>query len=180
MNRKSLPGLGVLFVLIFAAVAVPAQGPPPSSSPEARERMKALEFMVGEWQGDAWSQMRPEVREIVAQQEIVESVAGGEALWVRGKGSKDGKVVHDAVALIAWDARSQRYTMWNYRAGSGPSAPELKVENGRVVWGISSPGHEIRFTMRLDEQGRWSEVGERSTDGGQTWSTFMGMTLSKK
>ena len=92
MSSKSLPQCGAVLVLVLAAVAAPAQGPP-SSSPEARERMKALEFMVGDWQGEAWSQMRPDVRERVTQRELVEWVAGGEALLVRGQGSKDGKVV---------------------------------------------------------------------------------------
>lgn len=179
MSSKSLPRCAAVLVLALAAVAAPAQGPP-SSSPEAREKMKALEFMVGDWQGEAWSQMRPDLRETVTQRELVEWVAGGEALLVRGQGSKDGRVVHDAVGLIVWDARNQRYTMTAYRAGSGLSAPELAVEDGGVVWGTASPGGQIRFTMRLDEQGRWSEIGERSTDGGKTWSTFLGMTLTKK
>lgn len=179
MTAKSLLRCAAVLIPVLAAGAAPAQGPP-ASSPEAREKMKALEFMVGDWQGEAWTQMRPEVRETVTQRELVEWAAGGEALLVRGQGSKDGKVVHYAVALIAWDARNQRYTMWAYRAGSGISTPELTVTNGGVVWGISSPGYQVRFTMRLDEQGRWSEIGERSMDAGQTWSTFLGMTLSKK
>ena len=45
MSPKSLPKCAAVLVLVLAAVAAPAQGPP-SSSPEAREKMKALEFMV--------------------------------------------------------------------------------------------------------------------------------------
>jgi hypothetical protein len=165
--------------VVAFALAAAAQGPPPSS-PEAREKMQALARMVGEWEGEAWSEMRPGVREVVTQRETVEWAAGDEALIVRGSGSVEGRVVHQAVALIFWDVRAQRYSMWAYRAGSGPTQQELRLEGDALIWGFSTPGGEIRFTQRFDEQGRWVEAGERSADQGATWQSFLGMTLSKK
>ena len=91
-----------------------------------------------------------------------------------------GRVVHEAVGLIFWDARAQRYSMWAYRAGSGPTQQEVRLEGDARIWGFTTPGGEIRFTQRIDEQGRWIETGERSTDQGATWQAFLGMTLSKK
>lgn len=170
--------LAALVVLLLVATAV-AQAPPPSS-PEARERMQALARMAGEWQGEAWSEMRPGARETATQREVVEWVAGGEALLVRGWGSIGDRVVHEAVGLIYWDARQQRYTMTAYRAGSGPSTQEVHLEGDALVWGFSSPGGEIRFTQRYDEAGRWVETGERSSDQGATWQPFLGMTLTRK
>jgi hypothetical protein len=176
-----IPRVAVVAVgsaIAFALVAA-AQGPPPSS-PEAREKMQALAAMVGEWEGEAWSEMRPGAREVVTQRETVEWAAGGEALLVRGSGSVEGRVVHEAVGLIFWDARAQRYSMWAYRAGSGATQQEVRLDGEARVWGFSTPGGEIRFTQRIDEQGRWVEVGERSADQGATWQTFLGMTLTKR
>jgi hypothetical protein len=167
-RMRTVPRLALSF-FVAAVVAEAAQVPPPSTSPIARERMKALEFLIGEWEGEAWMQMGPGQPETVAQQERVEWAAGGEVLVIRGLGRQGGRVVHDAVGTIAWDSRSGRYTMWTYRAGTGASTPDLTVEPGVVVWGLATPGAEIRFTMRLDAEGRWTEKGERSTDGGKTW-----------
>lgn len=169
----------LFLVAALAALAAVAQAPPPAS-PEAREKMQALARMVGEWQGEAWSEMRPGARETVAQREVVEWVAGGEALLVRGFGSVGDRVVHEAVGLIYWDARQQRYTMTAYRAGSGPSTQEVRLEGDALVWGFSSPGGEIRFTQRFDGAGRWVESGERSADEGATWQPFLGMSLSRQ
>ena len=177
-RRRSASAVFVLlFVVLTTGVAAQA---PPSSSPEARERMQALAKLVGEWEGEAWSEMRPGVREVVAQHELVEWAAGGEALIIRGRGSVDGRVVHEAVALVVWDARAQRHTMWTYRAGSGPSTPQITVTPDGLVWGFSTPGGEIRFTQSFDAEGRWVETGERSADGGKSWQTFLGMKLTKK
>lgn len=164
---------------IAVAASVAAQAPPPSS-PEAREKMQAFAAMVGEWEGEAWSAMRPGARDVVSQREIVEWTAGGEALLVRGSGSVDGRVVHEAVALIFWDVRAGRYVMWAYRAGSGATQEEVRLDGDARVWGFATPGGEIRFTQRIDDEGRWVETGERSADGGASWQPFLGMTLTKK
>jgi len=177
-TRASLVVASTLLWLAHAATTG-AQGPP-STSPEAREKMQALDRLVGEWVGEAWMQMGPDRREVVAQHENVEWAAGGETLLIRGLGKVGERVVHDAVATIAWDARAQRHVMWTYRAGGGPMTPEISVTAEGFVWGFTTPGGEIRFTQRFDDQGRWVESGERSGDGGQTWQPFFGMTLSKK
>lgn len=180
MNRSAIRpfALATPLVLLLAVTAT-SQAPPPAS-PEAREKMQALAGMVGEWQGEAWSELRPGMRETAVQHELVEWAAGEEALLVRGTGTVDGRTVHQAIALIYWDARQQRYAMTAYRAGSGPSTQEVRLEGGALVWGFSAPGGEIRFTQRFDEAGRWTEIGERSSDRGATWHPFLGMTLTRK
>jgi hypothetical protein len=175
-------------VLVVAALAVlpqasAAQAPaaPAAAAPAvAVQKMQALAFLVGEWEGEAWMQMGPDRRETVRQHERVELEVGGEVLTIRGQGHVGDRLVHDAVASIVWDPAAQRYDMWTYRAGGGPSDPSIEVGERQVVWGFETPRGKIRFTIRLDEQGRWSETGERSDDGGATWQTFFGMTLAKK
>jgi hypothetical protein len=160
------------------ASAGAAQAPPPSS-PVAREKMQALAFLVGEWQGDAWMQMGPDRRETAAQHERVEWKAGGEVLLIQGRGESDGQVVHEAIATITWDARAGRYAMWTYRAGSGAGLPSIEVGDRRVVWGFDVPNGKVRYTISLDPEGRWAEIGDHSSDGGATWNRFFGMTLRK-
>lgn len=164
--------------LALSAAAV-AQGPTPS--PEPAEKMRALEFLAGEWEGEAWIQMGPDGRETVTQREHVGWGAGREVLLIQGQGLKGDQVVHDALAAIAWDPQAGEYVIWTYRAGGGPSQdPTIEVGDDRVVWGFEAPGRKVRFTIRLDEGGRWIEDGEWSGDGGATWRPFFGMTLTKK
>ncbi len=70
--------------------------------------------------------------------------------------------------------------MWAYAAGRGVLQPQVEVAAGRLTWSFDLPGgRRVRYTARLDEQGRWTETGETSTDG-QTWQPFMGMALSRR
>jgi hypothetical protein len=178
--------LAVLFASLFATALAAQQGAPPPPAPGAAARMAPLAFLVGEWEGEAWIQMGPGRRDTVRQQERVEWKVGEEVLLIQGLGrtveanTGEPRTVHDALATIAWDPERQRHVMWTYVGGRGAGSPEVSVEPGRVVWGFESPGGRVRFTIQLDEQGRWVETGERSADGGRTWQPFFGMTLTRK
>ena len=183
---RDIPGIShaaVRFILGVAALAATAVSAgaqtQPASSPAALEKMKALEFMIGEWQGDAWIQMGPDRRDTAQQHELIEWQAGGEVLLIQGRGESEGKPVHQALAAITWDARANRYDMWTYRAGSGSMRPSIEVGDRRVVWGFDVPNGKVRYTISLDGEGRWVEVGEHSSDGGSTWRQFFGMTLRR-
>lgn len=181
MTTRSNPHVVFVAVAVLAilagAGAASAQAPP-SSSPESRDKMQALAFLVGEWQGEAWMQMGPGRREEAAQREWIEWKAGGEVLLIQGRGEVDGKPVHEALATITWDQRAGRYAMWTYRAGSGATVPSIEVGDERVVWGFDVPNGKVRYTISLDGEGRWVEVGEYSSDG-TTWMEFLGMKLRK-
>ena len=169
--------------LLAAALALPAAvaAQPPAPSRESAEKMRALDFLAGEWEGEAWMQMGPDRRETARQHERVEWVAGSEVLLIQGQGRNGDKLVHDAVAAVAWDPQADKYLMWSYRAGGGPTpSPWVEVGETRMTWGFEAPGRKVRFTIRLDESGRWVEDGEWSADSGTTWRPFFGMTLTRK
>jgi hypothetical protein len=43
---------------------------------------------------------------------------------------------------------------------------------------MEMPGRSVRYTIRLDENGRWFEIGETSSDGSE-WRKFFEMTLTR-
>ena len=163
----------------FGAGAAPA---PPGAPGAAAEKMKALSWLAGVWEGEAWIVGPGGQRSTVEQRERVEWKAGGEVLLIQGRGvmrdpqSGVERVVHDALAALAWDPDSGGHVMWTYRAGGGPGKPEVTVDGSTVVWGFPAGGGRIRFTIRRDGEGRWVETGERSSDGA-AWTPFFGMTL---
>lgn len=182
--RQVATTLGV--VLLLAAATEADEPVEAIAASEAREAMKALEFLVGEWQGEAWVQMGPGPREIVRQHERVEWEVDGEVLLIRGRGVQtdpdtgEERVGHLAMATVAWDAARGAYSMWSYASGRGTGQPELDVRDRGFVWVHAVPGGRARYTMHLDEQGRWVESGEYSPDDGATWYPFFGMTLTRR
>ena len=166
----------VVMVLALVLVASCAYG---------AEEMGKLDFLIGEWKGEAWIQMGPGKREHVIQTEKVTAKAGGKVLLVEGLGRKKledgtaGDAVHDAIALISWDKDKSTYRFIGHVAQqeSVDTALDMTAPD-TLVWGRDTPQGKIRFTIRLNEKGQWSEVGEFSRDG-TAWMKFMEMTLTR-
>ena len=149
------------------------------------EEMGKLDFLIGEWKGEAWIQMGPNKRENVIQTEKVTPTAGGKVLLVEGLGRRKmedgtaGDVVHDAIAMISWDKAKSTYRFIGHVAQqeSVDSSLDMTAPN-TLVWGMDTPQGKVRFTIRLTEKGQWNEVGEFSRDG-TNWMKFFEMTLTK-
>jgi hypothetical protein len=153
----------------------------------AADEMKKLDFMTGEWKGEAWIRMGPGEPQYVLQTERVQPKAGGRVLMIEGLGKRKlengeaGDVVHEAFAVIVWDEEKKAYRFDAYTARDGhvPATLELTGEN-KGTWGFTTPqGGKVRYTINLTEKGEWHEVGEFSRDGNQ-WMKFMEMTLTKQ
>ena len=54
-----------------------------------------------------------------------------------------------------------------------------RVEDAAFIWGMSTPRGEMRYTIRLDDEGRWHEIGEYQGKDGE-WRQFFEMTLEKQ
>lgn len=164
----------VILVLVLAA-----------SCAYGAEEMGKLDFLIGEWKGEAWMQMGPGKRSTVAQTEKVTAKAGGKVLLVEGLGRKKledgtiGEVVHDAIALISWDKAKNTYRFNAHVAQqeSVDTTLDMTAPN-TLVWGFDTPQGKIRYTIRLNEKGQWNEIGEFSRDGAN-WMKFFEMTLTK-
>ena len=172
--RRNAMLIGGLLVM-----AAPVQGQVGSVSPEA---MRKLDFLIGDWSGEAWYAMGPEGRTESRGTEQVRMKAGGAALMVEGRFSTVGpdgeeRVVHDALGIIAPDpAGGYRIRSFLADGRQGESKLELTEEGFR--WELEIPGQGVtRYTMRLTPAGEWVETGEFSRDGGRTWMEFMEMRL---
>jgi hypothetical protein len=167
-------------LLTLALPALAADQPPaaPSPSPARVAAMQKLSFMEGVWKGSAWMQMGPK-REATSSAETVTREVGGNALLVKGVHTlPDGRVVHDTLGvLFPNEDGTYAFHTWLGNGRSGVHRGEVK--DGAFVWGMDSPAGKIRYTIRLDEKGRWFEIGERSADGA-AWTKFFEMTLAKE
>lgn len=171
----------ILAFVIFFPVLVLSQEPQPTPQQMA---MKKLEFMVGEWEGKSVV-MGPDGKKLMAEgTETVQSKQGGSLLLIEGifkaqiPGNAQPVTVHNALAMVHFDAKTNSYRMHSFRGGDYRPA-DVKLSNKQFQWGFTDKGTQIRFTMNLTDKGEWHEVGEFSRDG-QRWQKFMDMTLKRK
>jgi hypothetical protein len=170
-----------LLLSILPLITASAQTHPASAPPE----MKKLDFLVGQWKGEGWRELRPGQRQITTVNESVQRKAEGLVLLIEGLGTtkmpdKPEEVpIHKAFAIIDYDATTKLFRLRAYRAGTGAIDTEPKVGENSLVWGFKDArGGEIRFTIKLNEKGQWFEIGEYSSDG-KTWQKFLEMTLTR-
>jgi hypothetical protein len=147
--------------------------------------MKKLDLWVGEWKGTGWATIGRDERHEFTIVEKVQRKVGGRVLLVEGRGTKKAEngedvVVHEALAVVSYDDKAQRYRWQAHDLRGQAIDVEPKVVEGGIEWGLKSEdrGVSVLFTIKFDEQ-RWHEIGETSTDG-KTWHKFLEMTLQRQ
>ena len=115
------------------------------------------------------------------EHKIVESRLDGEVSLVEGihHDRTSGQKVHHALAMISWDPEGGLYRFRSTVFGRGPGDFEGRFEDGDFVWGGDVGHGEMRYRITIEDD-TWSETGEFSRDGGETWSPFFGMELRRE
>ncbi len=165
--------------LLPAAVAL-------ADAADQRVRMEKLSLFLGEWEGTSWIQRGPEGAAARSRStELVESRLDGLVYIVEGKhysldeGREDELNLH-ALAVLSAKPDGEGYD-WRTHTHSGHGGTfDAEVDGeGRFIWRIEHPQAGLmRYTITLTET-TWTEVGERTTDGGTTWHQFFEMNLEK-
>lgn len=140
--------------------------------------IKEAGFLVGTWEGEGFM-MTQDGRHEATVREVITPKAGGTVLSLEGLGKDKatGAVVHDAFGVLFYDQQAKAYRMRSFvSSGQGGEFPAT-IKDGVIVWTLSGGGREVRYTIQLDEQGRWHEIGEYKT--GDAWTKFFEMTLKK-
>lgn len=168
-------------LMLMSQMSARAQAPDTTWQGE----MAKLKPMVGEWRGEGWIQRGPEGRSVYLIHERVEEKTGGRILLIQGLGREkaedgsEGRVIHDALAVVSWDAGSGSYRFDAHTAQAGHVETSLTIgDDGTMRWGLTTPGGEVRYTITLDEK-TWHEVGEFQPKGREESSQFMEMKLER-
>jgi hypothetical protein len=151
------------------------------------EQMQKLAFLHGRWEGTGMMLRGPGTEQPARVVETVQPKLGGAILLIEGvgrigaPGAADEKVVHHALGVISFDTDAKQYRMRAYRADGRFVDPELVVEDKRIVWTFTDPrAGTVRYTITVNDNGQWHELGEMSRDGGKSFSQFFEMTLDRK
>ena len=174
MNKRAL------LVAATAAVAIAAlTAPMIGQSKELSGPMKEAAFLVGTWEGEG-NMATQDGRHEATVREVITPKAGGTVISLEGLGKDKatGAVVHDAFGVLFFDPTTKAYKMRSFlSSGQGGEFPAT-IKDGVIVWTMNAGPREIRYTIRLDAQGRWHEVGEIKLEG-DAWTKFFEMTLKK-
>lgn len=166
----------LIFGLLFASLATQSSA---QVAPALSDKMKPLAFLVGDWKGEGWMMTRSGKVESLSF-ETVAPKAGGTVLMIDGLGKDktSGKETHNAFGILRFDETAQKYKLTSYLSSGQTGEFDVVVGDKSLVWEIKSEQRHVRYTMKIDDQGRWHEIGEVNL-GNDKWMQFLEMTLTR-
>lgn len=172
-----LKKIGLITICLFALASYAfAQGMPNTDA--QRTEMKKLESLAGQWKGSGWIVLPDGKRETFTGMENVQRKIDGLALLVEGKFSNgEGKIIHETLAVLAFDPKARGYRFRTYLASGASGEHDLKLLADGYEWGFQIPNGTVRYIIKTAND-VWFETGEFSRDG-KTWVKFFEMKLDK-
>ena len=131
---------------------------------EQRQAMTLLNWMDGEWRGDA-AIVTPAGKHLVTQTERVGSMLDGTVKVIEGLGlGEDGRPEFNALAIISYDPDSKSYAFRSYAQGHSGTFPVVATV-GEYIWEVpAGPQAIVRYRAR-QESGKWVETGDFLREG---------------
>lgn len=167
-----------LLALAFLGVLLFGQAPPTQPSPQHIAAMKKLDFLIGEWKGEAWTLIGKE-KHTSAGTEVVQSKLNGTILTVEGTfKNAAGNTTHNAFGVFSFNPWSDLYRFHAYTAAGQMVEARVAMRDRGFDWSFEpSAGIQIRYKLRVDEKGEWVEQGEMTREGNTV--QFFEMRLRK-
>jgi len=167
--------LVMLVFMFLSIVAVSAQVE--NTAELQRAEVKKLESMVGQWKGSGWIQQGAK-RETFTGTENVQRKLSGLALLIEGKFTNpEGKVIHETLAVLTFNAKESKYSFNTYLATGMSGNYDFRLLADSYQWGFQTSMGTIRYTIKTAND-LWLEVGEFSRDG-KIWMKFFEMKLDR-
>ena len=136
--------------------------------------------LIGTWEGEGWTMLGPNERAEFKQTELVEAKANGHAITVEGLGKdkESGELVFQAFGVFSYDAEKDAYVLTTFQTEGYSITMNPEVTDDGFIWGFDVPQGTVRYTATLTDTS-WTEIGEFSPDGGETWFQTFEMNLTK-
>ncbi len=142
--------------------------------------MKKLDFLIGEWTGEARLLRGPGEPVLLTQTEEAQYKLDGLILLIEGVGrtKTDGKLVLQALGIGSYDDESGTYRMRAFNDGRFLETEVKLLDNGKgITWGFTVGEIKTNSVMRINEKGDWTELHE-ITIGSTPPRKFMELTVS--
>ena len=165
MTARTLLASAALALLLAApgaAAQVPAQ---PAGTEAQRAAVSALDFMDGEWRGEAVIHHPGGDSVTLTQTERVGPMLGGSIKVIEGRGyAADGSTQFNAMAVVSWNAREGRY---NFRSWANGYSGDYKFEPtpDGFRWETQAGPNARMVYVATIKDGVWHEVGDYVAEG---------------
>jgi hypothetical protein len=128
-----------------------------------RTRMNKLDFLIGEWSGEASVARGPGLTVELIQTEVAQFKLDGLVIMIEGVGrtKSDGKVVLQALGLISFEDAVGSYRMRAYNDGRWLETEVKLLDDGKSLsWGFSLGEISTKSVLRINGAGEWTELAE--------------------
>lgn len=148
--------------------------------------MRHIAFLAGQWEGSGWIFTQQGQRKTFQQSENIQWKLDSTILLIEGHGidnmggADDGKLIHDALAIVSFDHKEKNYHFNSYLGTNGLSteAKGILGEDGSFTWGFDTPQGRINYIIMLKGENEWHENGEFIRPDGAKFQ-FIEMTLNR-
>jgi hypothetical protein len=147
-----------------------------------RAAMKKLEFLTGNWSGEARVLRGPGEPVEMIQTEVARYKLDGLVLLIEGIGraKSDGKPALQALGMVTYDDQSETYRMRAFNDGRFLETEVKLLDTGKgIAWGFALGEIKTSSVLRINEKGEWTELGEL-TIGSQAPRKFMELRVSRQ
>jgi hypothetical protein len=108
------------------------------------------------------------------QEENIQIKLGGTAVLIEGRGTSEGIVIHNALAIITDDEGDGQYEFTSFLQNGRKGTFKAELIGEKLFW---YPAMQVRYIIEISADGKWLEIGEYNTGG--SWVKFFEMKLSK-
>lgn len=142
--------------------------------------MNRLNFMLGHWKGTGWTIGAGGVRQDFDQTEVVTKKVQGTVMTVEGEGHDPAdahRIVDSALAVVNYNDATSQYRWEAFSQGFVTDSTPV-VGDHTFQWSLVETAVTIRYSLTFTNTA-WHEIGEVTTDGGQTWHQNFQMDLCR-
>ena len=140
----------------------------------SKAEISKLNFLLGNWKGNGWMMGPDGKKSEFDQTENIQLKLDGTILMIEGEGTSNGKVIHNALAIISYDKENDDYSFQSYLQNGRKGKFKAEFKNDSLYW---YPMEHMRYIITLNDQGQWYEIGEMERNS--EWFRFFEMTLNR-
>lgn len=164
----------ILLILIISVTKLICAQDMETNQSNKREVSK-LAFIVDDWKGNGWMMGQDGQKHSFSQTENISFKLDSTAILIQGHGMNDGKVIHNAMAIITYNKAENHYNFHSYLANGREDSFKAELIDKKLYW---YPMPNMRYIIFINEKGQWYETGEMQR--GEQWFQFFEMTLDKQ
>ncbi len=160
-----------LFLLLFTFI----QAQNTETDSLSKINIQKLDFLAGKWSGNGWMYGQDRNRYEFEQIEDIQFKLDSTTLLIEGLGRSDGKIIHNAMAIVSYNRENSDYGFNSYLANGRKGEFKAELIDDKFYW---YPMENMRYIIEINPQGQWFEIGEFNQ--GDQWFKFFEMTLTKE